>query len=45
MKDVVIEVDEELWAKAKSQAALDKLSLKDWIDAAIKEKLAAVKAA
>jgi predicted HicB family RNase H-like nuclease len=42
-KQVVVELDEDLWAKAKSQAALQKRTVKEWLDEAIREKLSKFK--
>ena len=38
-KQVVIYLDDELWAKAKAKAAIEMRPLKEWIDEAIREKL------
>lgn len=38
-KQVLIEVNEDVWAKVKSQAALEMKTLKEWLDETLREKL------
>jgi len=43
-KDIMVVLDEELWAKAKAKAALEMKPVKEWITEAIREKLGLVPA-